>query len=55
MRNIKVNSARLFVQGQNLVTWTDFRGFDPEISTGSLNGAQYPALRTITIGLNIGF
>lgn len=52
---IKLTNARLFMQGQNLFTWTDFRGFDPEISTGSLVGAQYPALRTITFGLNIGF
>ncbi len=51
---IKVTSVRFFAQGQNLVTWTDFLGFDPEINTGSLSGAQYPALRTITFGLNVG-
>ena len=50
-----VNSIRVFAQGQNLVTWTDFQGFDPEVSTGSLVGAQYPALRTVTFGLNVGF
>lgn len=54
LKSVKVNSARLFVQGQNIITWTNFRGFDPEISTGSLVGAQYPALRTITFGLNVG-
>jgi hypothetical protein len=37
-------------RAQNLATWTQFQGFDPEISTGSLTGAQYPALRTITFG-----
>ncbi|MRX48529.1 SusC/RagA family TonB-linked outer membrane protein [Pedobacter puniceum] len=52
---IKSNNVRLFVQGQNLVTWTKFQGFDPEISTGILTGAQYPALRTVTFGLNVGF
>jgi hypothetical protein len=51
----KLRSARLFVQGQNLITWTKFRGFDPEISSGSLTGAQYPALRTVTLGLNVTF
>ena len=49
-----LNNVRVFAQGQNLLTWTDFRGFDPEISTGSLVGAQYPALRTVTFGLNLG-
>lgn len=55
MSRIKMNSARLFIQGQNLVTWTQFRGFDPEINTGVLSGAQYPALRTVTFGLGVGF
>ncbi|WP_460924679.1 SusC/RagA family TonB-linked outer membrane protein [Pontibacter brevis] len=50
-----INSIRVFAQGQNLVTWTDFQGFDPEVSGGSLTGAQYPALRTVTFGLNVGF
>ena len=52
---VKLKSARIFAQGQNLFTWHNFLGFDPEISTGSLSGAQYPALRTITFGLNVGF
>ena len=51
----KFSSVRIFVQGQNLVTWTKFRGYDPEITGGTLTGAQYPALRTVTAGLSIGF
>jgi hypothetical protein len=51
----RLTSVRIYVQGQNLLTFTEFRGFDPEISTGNLSGAQYPALRTTTVGLNIGF
>ncbi|ARS36029.1 SusC/RagA family TonB-linked outer membrane protein [Pontibacter actiniarum] len=50
-----VESIKVFAQGQNLKTWTGFAGFDPEVSTGILSGAQYPALRTVTFGLNIGF
>lgn len=52
---LKIENIRVFAQGQNLKTWTDFKGFDPEIATGTLVGAQYPALRTITFGLNVGF
>lgn len=52
---LKINTIRLFAQGQNLFTWTKFKGFDPEMSTNSLTGAQYPALRTITFGLNVVF
>ncbi|WP_342648289.1 TonB-dependent receptor [Mucilaginibacter sp. CSA2-8R] len=53
LSSVKINSLRFFVQGQNLITWTKFRGFDPEYATGNLIGAQYPAMRTITAGLNI--
>ncbi len=51
----KIAGLRLFVQGQNVFTITDFLGFDPEITGGNLTGAQYPALRTVTFGLNLSF
>jgi TonB-dependent starch-binding outer membrane protein SusC len=58
LQKIKINSLRVFVQGQNLYTYTKYRGFDPEIppNGGTLNaGAQYPTLKTVTAGINIGF
>ncbi len=51
----KISGLRLFVQGQNVFTITDFQGFDPEITGGILTGAQYPALRTVTFGVNLSF
>ncbi len=51
----KIGTVKFFAQGQNLFTWTKFRGFDPEMSRTALSGAQYPALRTITFGINVGF
>jgi TonB-linked SusC/RagA family outer membrane protein len=51
---IKLRNLRVFVQGQNLVTWTDFKGWDPEMSFGILQGAQYPAMRTMTFGVSVG-
>jgi hypothetical protein len=50
----RINTARFFVQGQNLITWSKFKGYDPEIASGVLQGAQYPALKGITVGLNLG-
>lgn len=55
LSNARLNSVRVFAQGQNLLTFTKFRGFDPEISTGVNTGAQYPALKTVTFGINVGF
>lgn len=55
LRSTGLRSARIFVQGQNWWTATDFRSFDPEMTGTSLTGAQYPALIQTTIGLSIGF
>ncbi len=58
LQKVKINSVRIFVQGQNLYTNTKYRGYDPEIpgGNGALNaGAQYPTLKTVTAGINLGF
>ncbi|MGZ8537213.1 MAG: SusC/RagA family TonB-linked outer membrane protein, partial [Flavisolibacter sp.] len=52
---IKASTIRLFVQGQNLLTWHDTQTYDPEVPGGNLLGSQYPALKTVTAGLTIGF
>jgi TonB-linked SusC/RagA family outer membrane protein len=54
LQRMKISSLRLYVQGQNLKVWHNFQGWDPEITTGILSGAQYPQLKTITFGLNLG-
>jgi TonB-linked SusC/RagA family outer membrane protein len=50
----KLRNIRVFAQGQNLFVWHNFQGYDPEVVTGILGGAQYPQLKTITFGLNLG-
>jgi TonB-dependent starch-binding outer membrane protein SusC len=54
MNRWKLSGLRLFAQGQNLATWHNFHGYDPEVFTGVLTGAVYPALKTITVGASIG-
>jgi len=49
----KIGTLRVFAQGQNLYTWHNFQGYDPEVFTGVLTGAVYPALKTITVGASI--
>lgn len=55
-------TARLYVQGQNLVTWTEYSGLDPEVNfdgqTAITRGTDFytlPQARTITFGINVGF
>lgn len=67
----KLESVRIFASAQNLLTFTDYEGWDPEVnsdtyastlvseSTGNINqGIDFysaPQPRTITFGINIGF
>lgn len=57
-----LQSVRVYVQGQNLRTWTDYSGFDPEVNfsgaTAITRGTDFytlPQARTYTVGLNVGF
>ncbi|TAH20555.1 MAG: TonB-dependent receptor [Cytophagales bacterium] len=60
---VRMTSARIFVSGQNLATFTKYKGWDPEVNADDIvsNIAQgydfysSPQARTITVGLNIGF
>jgi hypothetical protein len=56
---IKIKKVRLYVSGENLVTFTKYKGFDPEIGGGVFsNGIDhgiYPQARTVMGGLNITF
>jgi hypothetical protein len=54
LERIKLKSLRVFAQGQNLHVWHNVLGYDPEVPNGMLLGAQYPQLKTVTFGLNLG-
>ena len=47
-------AVRVFVQGTNLVTWTKFRGFDPE-TTDPSPFFQFPIARTFSLGFDLTF
>ncbi|MBO0949043.1 SusC/RagA family TonB-linked outer membrane protein [Fibrella forsythiae] len=59
----KLNNVRVFVTGLNLLTFTNYAGWDPEVNADDIvsNIAQgydfytAPQARTITGGINIGF
>lgn len=49
-----MSSLKVYVQGENLYTWTRWKGFDPESSESS-NLGRFPSPRVITFGLNVEF
>lgn len=51
LKTMRLSSLSAFLHGQNLYTWTNYQGFNPE--TRSV--FSIPPLRMITFGVNIGF
>ncbi|UKT62655.1 SusC/RagA family TonB-linked outer membrane protein [Pedobacter mucosus] len=49
-----IKGVKIFIQGQNLYTWTKWRGLDPE-NNAIYGRFQYPNTRTYTAGLNVNF
>jgi TonB-linked SusC/RagA family outer membrane protein len=54
IKKLKVQQIRLYVSGQNLITWDNYsKGFDVE--KNEQNGEFYPIMKTTTVGLNVRF
>ena len=58
---VKLSQARLYFTAQNLHTWTNYSGYDPEVSirasalVSGFDYSAYPRARTYTFGLNVTF
>ncbi|MCS3003392.1 hypothetical protein NXW49_09365 [Bacteroides thetaiotaomicron] len=48
-----LKSARIYVMGTNLLTFSKFKLWDPELNTN--NGTAYPNVRTYSVGVNVSF
>ena len=64
--DLGIRKFRIYVSAQNILTITDYEGYDPEVnynSGGAQNGnrnlgldyGSYPNAKSYTVGLNIGF
>lgn len=49
-----VKSMTVYLQGENLATFTSYRGQDPEV-TGDTDYMTYPLPINVTFGLNLNF
>ena len=57
---LDIEKLRIYVSGQNLLTFTNYTGMDPEISSGGntsrvLDQGMYPQSRTFLLGLQLTF
>ncbi len=62
IKKVKMSSARLSVAAQNLLTFTKYSGYDPEVSTAGnnpmtpgLDWGAYPRSKMFTFGLEVQF
>ncbi|MCM0718857.1 TonB-dependent receptor [Parabacteroides sp. W1-Q-101] len=51
-KKVKVQNLRVYVSGTNLLCWSKFKLWDPEMAG---NGLGYPIQRVINVGINLGF
>ncbi|MBP5418476.1 MAG: TonB-dependent receptor [Bacteroidales bacterium] len=58
-QKVFISKFRVFVAAENLLTFTKYHGFDPEISSGGtslgIDYGVYPQARVYTVGLNVAF
>ena len=53
LQDFVISNARIFVRGTNLLTFSKFDLWDPELS--STDGAKYPAMKSMSFGFDITF
>ena len=55
LSKVLLNRARIYISGQNLLTFTKFvKDVDPEVSSGNVS-SNYPQVAIYTVGLDITF
>ncbi len=63
IKKLRISSAKIYITGVNLLTFTKYTGWDPEVNTdfraGNRNqGGDFyaaPQIKSLTAGINIGF
>ncbi len=58
-RTLNMDEARFFVSGRNLVTWTDYTGYNPDVNSNGSSATislgtdfyAYPLARTLSFGV----
>jgi len=63
IKRLKITNARFYVSAQNLLTFTGYRGYDPEVGRSDLTGlfsvgvdvSAYPQAKMISAGIDLSF
>ncbi len=61
LSNLPFSHLKIYISGQNLLTFTDYKGYNPESSIGSnpvtpgIDWGAYPLAKIYTVGINVNF
>lgn len=55
LRNIHLEGLRVALSCENVATFTNYSGFDPEVSINGIDASLYPIPRTFSVGINVNF
>ncbi|MBJ6368079.1 SusC/RagA family TonB-linked outer membrane protein [Snuella sedimenti] len=61
VEKLNLNSVSVYFAAQNLITWTNYSGFDPDVSVNrspimpGVDYSSYPINKTFSFGLNVTF
>jgi TonB-linked SusC/RagA family outer membrane protein len=62
LKKLGVSSLRIFATGQNILTFTKYKGYDPEVNADPLSNTGfgrdygvYPPAKTYAVGVNVQF
>jgi len=57
---LNISNCKLSVTGQNLFTWTDYKGFDPEVSSNAQSAyfpgydlGAYPLAKSVIFNISV--
>jgi TonB-dependent starch-binding outer membrane protein SusC len=61
LSRMSITNARIFISGQNMLTFTRYKGLDPDVVGAHVNlepgvdNGNYPSSRIMSVGLSVGF
>ncbi|WP_264563575.1 SusC/RagA family TonB-linked outer membrane protein [Flavobacterium sp. N3904] len=62
MSKLTISKLRLYLTGQNLFTFTNYSGYDPEVGSinqntllSGIDNGRFPSARTVLMGVNVEF
>jgi len=60
IKKVSMSNAQMYVYGNNLLTWSKYKGFDPEFGgerplAFGIDTGRYPRKLEVGVGINIGF